>query len=158
MQKKYRTTMDYKKQSPIDNCSGLLTFKIAEQDFCTDMANVVEIINPLELDQEANISSENPHVNLGVIKIPMIDLYKMFDMNPRPRSKDDRIIVIEIESKFFGFLVEKISNIYSLDNELKNEIEFISRQALIHLAGILKFRNKDMFFMDFLSVVSEKVK
>ncbi len=150
--------MDEKEQSPIENCNGLLTFKIAGQDFCTDMANIVEIINPIELDQEENISSENPHVNLGVLKISIIDLYKMFGFNPRPRGKDDRIIIIETENQFFGFVVEKISNIYSLDKELKSEIEFVACKGLIHLSGILKFRKKDLFYLDFLSVVSDRLK
>ncbi|MHB8852206.1 MAG: chemotaxis protein CheW [Ignavibacteriaceae bacterium] len=150
--------MDEKNQSPIENCNGLLTFKVAGQDFCTDMANIVEIINPIELDQEENICSEHPHVNLGIIKIPIIDLYQMFGFSSKPRGIDDRIIIVEIENQFFGFMVEKISNIYSLDKELKNEIEFISRKGLIHLAGILKFRKKDLFYLDFLSIVSDRLK
>lgn len=150
--------MDEKNQSLIDSCNGLLTFKIAGLDFCTDMANIVEIINPVELNQEDNINSENPYVNLGVLKISIIDLYNMFGFAHRVRSKDDRIIITETENQFFGFIVEKISNIYSLDKELKSEIEFVSCKGLIHLAGILKFRKKDLFYLDFLSVVSDRLK
>ena len=150
--------MNEKDLSLIDNFKGLLTFKINGEYFCSDMANIVEIINPSELNQEENINSDSPHINLGVVKIAMIDLYKIFGLNSKQRTEDDRIIVVEINNQFLCFLVDKICNIYSLDKDIINEIEFEPFKRIIHLTGILKLKKKNLFLLDFNSIASSELK
>jgi len=149
--------MDIKNLSQIENFKGLLTFKISGEYFCADMANIVEIINPSELSQEENISSEKPHINLGVVKIDMIDLNKIFGIQPKQRTDDDRIIVVEINNQFLSFLVDKICNIYSLDKDIINEMEFEPYKRIIHLSGILKYKKKNLFLLDFESMASNEL-
>ncbi len=150
--------MNEKDISLLENFKGLLTFKINGEYFCSDMANIVEIINPTELNQEENINSASPHINLGVVKIAMIDLYKIFGLNSKPRSEDDRILVIEINNQFLCFLVDKICNIYSLDKDIISEMEFEPFQRIIHLSGILKLKKKNLFLLDFNSIASSELK
>ena len=146
------------KVSPLEKYKGLLTFTIAGLNFCADMADIVEIINPIELNQEENINSEEPHVNLGILKINLIYLYKIFGLDPKLKSEDQRIIVMEINSKFYGFIVDKVFNIYNLDKELKKEFKFTACEQIIHLTGILKYKNENLFLLNSFDLISELLK
>ncbi len=146
------------KISPLEKYKGLLTFTIAGLNFCADMADIVEIINPLELNQDENIMSKEPHVNLGILKIDLIDLYKIFGLDQKLRSEDERIIVMEINNKFYGFLVDKVYNIYNLDKDLKNEFEFTACERIIHLTGILKYKNENLFLLNSFGMIAELLK
>ena len=146
------------KISPLEKYKGLLTFTIAGLNFCSDMADIVEIINPIELNQDENINSNEPHINLGILKINLIDLYKIFGLEKKLRTEDERIIVLEINNKFYGFIVDKVFNIYNLDKELKNEFEFTACERIIHLAGILKYKNENLFLLNSFGMISELLK
>ena len=146
------------KISPLEKYKGLLTFTIAGLNFCADMADIVEIINPLELNQDENIYSSEPHINLGILKIDLIDLYKTYGLEKKSRTENERIIVMEINNKFYGFTVDKVFNIYNLDKELKNEFEFTACERIIHLTGILKYKGEDLFLLNSLGMISELLK
>ena len=146
------------KISPLGKYKGLLTFTIAGLNFCADMADIVEIINPLELNQDDNINSDEPHVNLGILKIDLIDLYKIFGLEKKIQSENQRIIVMEINNKFYGFIVDKVFNIYNLYNELKSEFEFTACEQIIHLSGILKYKGEDLFLLNSFGMISELLK
>ncbi len=143
---------------PLEKYKGLLTFTVAGLNFCADMADIVEIINPIELNQEENINSEEPHINLGILKINLIDLYKIFGLDPQLKNEDQRIIVMEINNKFYGFIVDKVFNIYNLDKELKKEFKFTSCEQIIHLTGILKYKNENLFLLNSFELISELLK
>ncbi len=146
------------KISPLEKYKGLLTFTIAGLNFCADMADIVEIINPLEINQDDNINSSEPHINLGILKIDLIDLYKIYGLEKKLNTEDERIIVMEINNKFCGFLVDKVFNIYNLDNELKSEFEFTTCERIIHLQGILKYKGDNLFLLNSFGMISELLK
>ena len=133
---------------PMENISSLLTFQLGGQIFCTDMQNIVQIVDPSELDQDDILYSQDAHINLDSIKIPIIDLFKKADVKQKNLSKDNRILVINVDHNSFGILVEKVDNIYTLGQDVEVEIEFNGSEEILFLKGILKFKNKKMFFLD----------
>ena len=133
---------------PMENISSLITFQIGGERFCTDMENVVQIIDPSELDQEKDSNSEYSYINLGVIKIPIIDLHKIAGIKLKNVSKDNRILVVNIDHNNFAIWVEKVNNIYTLSHDIDVEMESNGNEEKAYLKGILNFKEQRMFLLD----------
>ena len=133
---------------PMENISSLITFQIGGERFCTDMENVVQIIDPSELDQEKDANSEYSYINLGVIKIPIIDLHKIAGIKLKNVSKDNRILVVNIDHNNFAIWVEKVNNIYTLSHDIDVEMESNGNEEKAYLKGILNFKEQKMFLLD----------
>ena len=133
---------------PMENISSLITFQIGGERFCTDMENVVQIIDPSELDQEKDPNSEYSYINLGVIKIPIIDLHKIAGIKLKNVSKDNRILVVNIDHNNFAIWVEKVNNIYTLSHDIDVEMESNGNEEKAYLKGILNFKEQRMFLLD----------
>jgi len=131
---------------PMKNISSLITFKLGGETFCSDMQNISQIIDPAELDHVPD--SNDLYVSLGNIKIPIIDLHKIAGFKQINISKDNRIIVIEIDHNLFGIWVEKVDNIYTLDHESELEPEVNGFEKTSYLKGILRFKKQKMFLLD----------
>jgi chemotaxis signal transduction protein len=133
---------------PMENISSLLTFQLEGQIFCTDMQNIVQIVDPSELNQDDILYSQDAHINLDSIKIPIIDLFKKADVKEKNLSKDNRILIINIDHNSYGIWVEKVDNIYTLGHDLDVAIEYNGNDEILFLKGILKFKNMKMLFLD----------
>jgi chemotaxis signal transduction protein len=133
---------------PMENISSLLTFQLGGQIFCTDMQNIVQIVDPSELNQDDLLYSQDAHINLDSIKVPIIDLFKKADVKQKNLSKDNRILIINIDHNSYGIWVEKVDNIYTLGNDLDVAIEYDGNEEILFLKGILKFKNMKMLFLD----------
>lgn len=143
----------------MENISSLITFQLGGEMFCADMQNVVQIIDPDELDQEKDINSDGSNIDLGAIKIPMINLHKMAGIEPKKISKDNRILVINIDKNNFGFWVEKVDNIYTIGQDPNVEIEINGYEEILYVKGILKFKKLKMLLLDLkgLSLTNSKI-
>jgi chemotaxis signal transduction protein len=133
---------------PIENISSLITFQIGGERYCTDMESIVQIIDPSELNQEKDLNSEYSHINLGAVKIPMIDLHNIAGVKTKNISKDNRILVVSIDHNNFAIWVEKVNNIYTLSHDLDVEIEFNGDEEKLYLKGILNFKEQKMLLLD----------
>jgi chemotaxis signal transduction protein len=133
---------------PMENISSLLTFQLGGQIFCTDMQNIVQIVDPSELDQDDILYSQDAHINLDSIKIPIIDLFKKAGVKQKNLSKDNRILIINIDHNSYGIWVDKVDNIYTLGHDLDVAIEYNGNEEILFLKGILKFKNMKMLFLD----------
>lgn len=132
----------------MENISSLLTFQLGGEIFCTDMQNIVQIVDPGDLDQDDILYSQDAHIKLDSIKIPIIDLFKKIGTKKINPSKDNRILVVNIDHNSYGILVEKVDNIYTLGHDVEVDIEFNGSEEILFLKGILKFKNKKMLFLD----------
>lgn len=134
--------------NPMENISSLITFQLGGELFCTDMQNIVQIVDPAELNQDNTLHSDDSHIRLDTIKIPIIDLYKKAKVKNKNFSSDNRILVVKIDSNNYGIWVEKVDNIYALGRDFDFEIELNGDEEVLFLKGIIKFKNKKMFFID----------
>ena len=136
----------------MQNIKGLVTFEIAGQVFCADIQEITGIINPAELDQEENINSSHPYIELGSVKIPLIDINKTFGFVSTDRTENARILIVEAKKELIGFFVEKVDHVYSIDNEMQEKMEFTECKRILYLSGILKYQKMNMFLLDLQSI------
>ncbi len=136
----------------MQDIKGLVTFEIAGQVFCADIQDITGIINPEELNQEDYINSSHPFIELGSIKIPLVNLNKTFGFTAINRTENSRILIVEVQKQLIGFFVEKVDHVYSIDNEMQSNLTFTKCKQILYLSGILKYQKTNMFLLDLHSL------
>lgn len=96
-----------------------VVFNLDKGEFGIDIMNVKEIVPYEEAIPLPNI----PDFAEGVINhrgnvIPIINLRKRFSLAATDVTKDTRIIVINLDYKEVGFVVDEVSQTIRLDSEL----------------------------------------
>lgn len=90
----------------------LVTFEIDQEEFAVDILTVQEINRMMQITPvpEAPAWVEGV-INLRGRIITVIDLRRRFSLPELERSGDQRIIVVEIEGKTIGFVVDRVNEV-----------------------------------------------
>lgn len=99
----------------------LVTFELGGEHFGIDILNVQEISPMTKITRVPNA----PHYIQGVINlrgkvIPVVDLRRKLDLQSAVYTNFSRIIVVNIENKVIGIIVDKMNEVLWVD---KNAIE-----------------------------------
>ena len=97
----------------------LVSFHVGDEEFAIDILGVQEIIRMVELTAVPNA----PYFVEGVINlrgkvIPILDLRSRFGLPPTDRTKNTRIIVVEIHKTVLGFIVDSVEEVLRLPESL----------------------------------------
>ncbi|MCX6146137.1 MAG: chemotaxis protein CheW [Candidatus Kapabacteria bacterium] len=106
-------------ENGIDSLLQLVSFNINEEEFGLDILKVQEINRMVEITRVPN----TPDFVVGVINlrgkvIPIIDLRARLGMPDRAYDKDTRIIVVELEGKVIGFIVDKVNEVLRISKSI----------------------------------------
>jgi len=106
-------------QRPNDELLQLVSFIIGDEEFGVDILKVQEINRMLEVTRVPN---SPPYIE-GVINlrgkvIPIIDLRTRFSIPKKECGKDTRIIVIELEGKVVGFIVDAVREVLRIPQSI----------------------------------------
>ncbi len=134
-----------------------VSFNLGDEEYAIEILKVQEIIRMIEITRVPN-SPEfiNGVINLRGRVIPVLDLGKRIGLSEKEHSGDSRIIVVELQNKVIGFIVDKVNivlrinqNIVEPTPELMNKIEseFIS--------GIAKMEKNLLILLDLDKVISQ---
>ena len=101
-----------KQQNELSELLQLVSFRIGNEEFGVDILNVQEINKMTEITKIPN----SPDFVEGVINlrgrvIPVVDLRTRLGLTKKEHDKDTRIIVVEIEKRTIGFIVDAVSEV-----------------------------------------------
>lgn len=90
----------------------LVTFELAGEEFAIDILKVQEIHRILEI----TTIPRSPAWIHGVMNlrgkiIPVVDLRNRFSLPPAERTRESRIVVVEVADKTLGFLVDRVNEV-----------------------------------------------
>lgn len=138
-----------------------VAFKLNHVDYGVDIKSVKEII---ENKQSTKIPNAPIYVD-GVINvrgdtIPVINLKKIFNFKENEKDcMDKRIIIVEIESKNVGFLIDKASQVIKLAEEnIEAPPEILLSINKRYISGIGKINDKIIVLLNLEEVLSIKEK
>ena len=90
----------------------LVSFKIASEEYGVDIMNVQEINKMTQITKVPNAPDYVEGViNLRGRVIPIIDLRARLKIEKKEYDKDTRIIVVEINKKTIGFIVDIVKEV-----------------------------------------------
>lgn len=112
---------------------AVLIFECSDSKFAIDVEKMIEIIEMVEIRPMPN----SPAFLKGVINyrgkvVPICDLNFLFEGKNQKVTLNTPIIMVEIEGKLMGFMVETVIGVQSLGKEAKMPVSHIAREYIIN--------------------------
>lgn len=102
-----------------DDILQLVSFNIGEEEFGVDILKVQEIIRLVEITRVPNAPDfVEGVINLRGKVIPVIDLRKRLGLSSIAANSDTRIVVVEIDTKIIGFLVDCVNEVLRISKSI----------------------------------------
>lgn len=92
-----------------------VTFKLQDEEFAIEVLEVQEIIRPLDITRVPKCAGFIEGViSLRGKVIPIINMRKRFDLPLSENTDDSRVIVVDVDGKAAGLIVDSVSEICRL--------------------------------------------
>ena len=99
-------------QTKSEELLQLVSFNIGEEEFGVDILKVQEINRMLDVTRVPNAPEYvDGVINLRGKVIPIIDLRRRFGMERKEHDKNTRIVVVELNGKVVGFVVDAVREV-----------------------------------------------
>ncbi|QLH53019.1 MAG: Positive regulator of CheA protein activity (CheW) [Candidatus Kapaibacterium sp.] len=133
----------------------LVTFELAGEIFGIDILKVQEISPMTKITRVPNA----PHYVEGVINlrgkvIPVVDLRKILNLDLKGYDANTRIIVLHIEGKVIGILVDKMSEVIWVNkNSIEtNPTQTDSKVSEGYIVGVVNLEDRLVILLDLYKV------
>ena len=94
----------------------LVSFTIGDEEFGVDILHVQEIIRMVQVTRVPNMPPfVDGVINLRGKVIPVVDLRKRLGMEAKKHDQLTRTIVMELDGKVVGFVVDAVSEVLRID-------------------------------------------
>ena len=136
----------------------LVSFKIGNEEFGVDISNVKEIIKMIQITKVPN----SPDFVEGVINlrgrvIPVIDLRSRLQVEKKKQDKDTRIIVVELNNKTVGFIVDAVSEVLRIPASITEAPpEMVTGYNSDFIQSVGKLEDRLLILIDLSKVLSTK--
>jgi purine-binding chemotaxis protein CheW len=137
----------------------LVVFKIGDEEFGVDIAQVREIVRLIEITYmpKAPAFIEGV-VNLRGQIVAIIDLAKRLGISSHPRGETTRIIVIEIGENTVGMIVDSVSEVLRLPSENIEDVPGIIETEVPehYIRGVGKLKDRLLVLLDLNRVLTSE--
>lgn len=134
----------------------VVSFKIGNEEFGVDILKVREINRLVQITRLPN----TPNFIEGVMNlrgkiIPVINLRKRLGLGEKNYDKDIRIIVVELNDKIIGFIVDSVSEVLRFSKSIiEPPPELISGIDTEYITGIAKLEDKLLILLDLEKILT----
>jgi purine-binding chemotaxis protein CheW len=139
----------------------LVSFLLGDEEFGADILMVQEIIRMQPITRVPNA----PHFVEGVINlrgkvIPIVDLRKRLNIGKTEDTRRTRIIVVDVEGKITGFIVDSVSQVLRIPT---NTIEpapsiVVAGIESEYITGVSKLDDRLLIILDFSRILTKQEK
>lgn len=135
----------------------LVTFIVGSEEYAADISYIKEIIRLPHITAVPN----SPDFIEGVINlrgriIPVIDLKFKMGMEKKEGSGSSRIIVVEIDSKIVGFIVDSVKEVIRITDDIIEEPpNMIKNSRTQYIYAVAKFEDRLIILVDLKKILTE---
>jgi chemotaxis signal transduction protein len=133
----------------IDTLTGLVVFALGSKEFCADIKEISAIINPNEIRVETDQDSDKQGIRINNLQIPLLNLHDLFNLTSSGSDEDKRILAVEPDDNIYGFVVDKVKEIFTMSRDFKEKLEFIPVNDEENIAGLLKYEDRSLYLPDY---------
>lgn len=133
-----------------DDLIQLVTFRIGEEEFGVDILAVQEIIRMMQI----TMVPRAPEFIEGVINlrgkvIPVINMRTRFNKPSLDQDSNTRIVVMELENKIVGFLVDGVSEVLRIpESTVEDPPPVVAGIGSEYIRGIGKLDNRLLILLN----------
>ena len=144
------------KQNTSDELLQLVSFNIGEEEFGVDILKVQEINRMVDVTRVPNTPEYvDGVINLRGKVIPIIDLRRRFGMERKEKDKNTRIIVVELNGKVLGFVVDAVSEVLRIKKSVSEAPPpIIAGIDADYITAIAKLENRLLILLDLERVLT----
>ena len=137
----------------------LIAFYIAEQHFCVDIMSVREIRGWTSATPLPHApSTSRGVVNLRGAMLPIVDMAILLDLPAMATTRQNVIIVVEAGDHVVGLLVDGVSDILTLTNEMLQPAPAIAAgTGIANIAGLVEVDGRLLTLLQLDALVSDLV-
>lgn len=95
--------------------------------------------------------------NLRGVVLPVIDLRKRFGLQPGGETKENRIVVVDIQDKQVGMIVDAVSEVLSIQEEqIDPPASILTTVETRFLIGIARVEDRLVILLDLAQVLTDQ--
>ncbi len=134
----------------------LVSFKIGEEEFGITILAVQEIIKLIDITTVPNASEHIAGViNLRGRIIPVVHLRKRFGLPTVEATKNTRIIVVEINDKTIGFIVDEVNEVLRISTDITEKPpELVASVNSEYITDVAKLDDRLLILLDLEKALS----
>lgn len=143
-----------------DELLQLVSFKLGNEEFAVDILKIQEINRMIEITKVP----KSPDFVEGVINlrgkvIPIIDLRKRFGMEVTEHTKNTRIVVVDIDNKVVGLIVDGVSEVLRLPaSTVEPPPPIVAGIDAEYINGVGKLEDRLLILLELEKVLSQEEK
>lgn len=142
----------------MDNLKGLLVFYLGDLEFCADIKDITTTIKVDKLGNNYPVSRlANLKLMINKSEVQIINLHQIFGITLTKFDQDTRIFLYEKDNNRFGFFVDNVSELLTIDRKITKHLEFIPPQNNEFLLSIIKFEGRLLHLPDYLKIAQHKL-
>jgi chemotaxis signal transduction protein len=141
--------------SPLDIrvFAGLFIFTIDDTEFCISMREVIRIIRPEECFK--SIGESDTCIRYRGNEYQLVPINKIYKLNYN-NSIMTRILIIEINKKSYGLIVDKINELIAVKNRSDKSLSILPDDDH-KLNGIIKYNGRGIKFPNYKQIVLDSI-
>lgn len=141
-----------------DSLVQLVGFCLGQEEFGIDIRKVQEINRMVEITSVPR----TPEFVMGVINlrgkvIPVINLRSRFGLPPKDRDKNTRIIVVEVQNRVMGILVDSVSEVLRIPaSTIVPPPDIVAGVDTDYIRGVGKLKDRLLILLDMDKIISQE--
>ncbi len=138
----------------------LVSFKLGKEEFGVDILKVQEINRMLEITEMPN----SPEFVEGIVNlrgriIPVLDLKKRLHLPVKEHDNSTRIIVVELNNKTVGFIVDEVSEVLRIESSITEPPpDMVAGIESDYITAVAKLDDRLLILLDLSKVLSQEEK
>ena len=133
-----------------DGETQLVVFVLENEEFACNISDVREVLKMVRVTPlPRSIDFVEGVINLRGEVIPVIDLRKRFNLDDAERTDDSRIIIVEVETRMVGLIVDSVREVLSLpDQQIQEAPNQVAGGKTDLITGVGKIDDRMLIILD----------
>ncbi len=138
----------------------LVSFLIGNEEYGVDILYVQEINRMIQITKVPNAPDfVDGVINLRGRVIPVIDLRSRLNLPKKEHDKNTRIIVVEVNSKTVGFIVDAVNEVLRIPKNITEAPpELVSNVNSEYIKAVGKLEDRLLILLDLQKVLTVELK
>ena len=138
----------------------LVSFNLGQEEFAVDILKVQEINRMVEITRVPKAPDfVEGVINLRGKVIPVIDLRKRFGLPPGERTKQTRIVVVDMDGRTIGLIVDAVSEVLRLPADtIEPPPPIVAGIDADYIRGVGKLEDRLLILLDLNRILTPQEK